>query len=95
MTAEAIGEHLKHQYPSRFRPTTLHSTAQNLASSWTQAGYLHGKVKKGRVKPESRPSLPPTHCSLGISAVLRGKLCWTANGLASWTAGSPYDRTHP
>ncbi len=74
VAADAIGEHLAQQYPSRFRPTTLHSTAQNLASSWTQAGYLRGKVKKSRVKPTVTPVVVSYAILLGYLCGLRGKL---------------------
>ena len=74
VTADAIGEHLARQYPSRFRPTTLHSTAQNLASSWTQAGYLRGKVKKIRVEPNVTPVVLSYAALLGHLCGLRGKL---------------------
>lgn len=74
VAADAIGEHLAQQYPSRFRPTTLHSTAQNLASSWTQAGYLRGKVKKVRVKPNVTPVVLSYAVLLGYLCGLRGKL---------------------
>jgi hypothetical protein len=74
VTADMIGEHLAHQYPRRFRPTTLHSTAQNLASSWTQAGYLRGKVKKIRVKPSVSPVVVSYAALLGYLCGLRGKL---------------------
>ena len=73
VTADAIGEHLAQQYPSRFRPTTLHSTAQNLASSWTQAGYLRGKVKKSRVKPTVTPVVVSYAILLGYLCGLRGQ----------------------
>ena len=74
VTANAIGEHLGHRYPKRFRPTTLHSTAQNLASSWTQAGYLHGKVKKSRIKATVTPVVTSYAIMLGYLCGLRGKL---------------------
>jgi len=74
VTPEAIGEHLNHEYPSRFRPTTLHSTAQNLASSWTQAGYLRGKVRKRRAKPTVTPVVASYALLLGHLCGLRGKL---------------------
>jgi hypothetical protein len=74
VTADAIGEHLAYQYPSRFRPTTLHSTAQNLASSWTQAGYLRGKVKKIRVKLIVTSVVLSYAALLGYLCGLRGKL---------------------
>ena len=74
VTADAIGEHLACQHPSRFRPTTLHSTAQNLASSWTQAGFVRGKVKKVRVKPNVTPVVLSYAALLGYLCGLRGKL---------------------
>ncbi|SRR5579883_2244249 len=52
MPAE-IGIWLGEKYPGRFRATTQHSTAQNLASSWAQAGILRGVTICGN------PSLPP------------------------------------
>ncbi len=67
---EKIASHLGETYPGRFQATTKHSTAKNLASSWTQAGYLQGKVRKtanapshhsGRanVRRDARPSMRP------------------------------------
>lgn len=74
VTAAEIGDYLRHQYPSRFRPTTLHSTAQNIASSWTQAGYLQGKVTKRRVRPHVTPIVVTYAILLGYLCGLRGKL---------------------
>lgn len=45
---EALEEDLEKKYPGRFSKATLVSTAQNLASSWTQTGHLCGRVKKFR-----------------------------------------------
>ncbi len=74
VTPDAIGEHLRQHYPNRFRPTTLHSTAQNLASSWTQAGYLQGKVGKRRTTPKVTPVVAAYTVLLGHLCGLRGKL---------------------
>ncbi len=35
-------------FPDRFSEATLKSTSQNINATWTQAGYLTGKVKKVR-----------------------------------------------
>ena len=72
--ATAIAQALSERYPSRFRPTTLHSTAQNLASSWTQAGYLTGKVAKRRSQPVVTPEVTAFALVLGYLTGLRGKL---------------------
>jgi hypothetical protein len=36
-------------YPERYAPTTGISAAQNMASSWKQAGYIEGKVRNIRI----------------------------------------------
>lgn len=74
VTAQGIGEHLSRSYPKRFRQSTLLATAQRLASSWTQAGYLRGKVKKSRVKPNVTPVVISYAILLGYLCGLRGKL---------------------
>lgn len=44
------------QYPERFSPATLRSVAQNVNGTWTNAGYLQGRVKKVRSAPDVRPA---------------------------------------
>jgi len=65
---------LDEKYPARFRPTTLKSTAQNIASSWTQAGYLTGRVKKNRTRPNVTPAVVTFALVIGHLCGLRGKL---------------------
>jgi len=72
--AHEIGSHLSEMYPGRFQATTKHSTAQNLASSWTQAGYLSGKVRKVRVWPLVTPAVLTYAVTLGHLCGLRGKM---------------------
>jgi hypothetical protein len=43
---------LENQQPNRFTPKTSLSIAQNIASSWKQAGFIEGKVKNIRRQPE-------------------------------------------
>jgi hypothetical protein len=74
LDATRIGRHLKEKYPARFSATTQHSTAQNLASSWTQAGYLTGKVNKKRSRPQVTPVVAAFAVLLGYLCALRGKL---------------------
>jgi hypothetical protein len=69
-----ISQHLSEKYPGRFKPTTLLSTAQNLASSWTQAGYLTGKVNKKRTRPVVTPVVVTFALLLGYLCGLRGKM---------------------
>jgi hypothetical protein len=68
VTRGAVADHLHALYPSRFRPSTLIATAQRLASSWAQAGYLQGKQTKRRVHPQITPVV-------AAFALLLGYLC--------------------
>jgi hypothetical protein len=74
LDAFMIAQALSERYPARFRATTLHSTAQNLASSWTQAGYLMGKVDKRRSQPIVTPQVVTYSLALAYLSGLRGKL---------------------
>ncbi len=74
LDAFTISTALAERYPARFRATTLHSTAQNLASSWTQAGYLSGKSNKLRVAPVVTPQVAAYALVLAYLTGSRGKL---------------------
>ncbi len=69
-----VAQHMEQKFPARFKPTTLKSTAQNLASSWTQAGYLSGKVNKERCRPVVTPVVTTFALLLGYLCGHRGKL---------------------
>jgi hypothetical protein len=73
-SAIEIAQAFSERYPARFQPTTLRSTARNLASSWTQAGYLTGKVAKRRSQPIVTPQVVSYALVLGYLAGLRGRL---------------------
>jgi len=51
---EMLEQFIDHQQPGRFSPATLKSTAQNINSSWTQAGHLTGRVRKSRTQLKRR-----------------------------------------
>jgi hypothetical protein len=55
-------------FPGRFAPNTLHHIGQNTASSWHQAGYLHGVAKKVRAVP------PPPATPAVVFALYLGHL---------------------
>jgi hypothetical protein len=69
------------QDPSRFRPSTLIATAQRLASSWAQAGYLRGKQTKRWVHPHVNPIVTAFALLLGYLCGLRGARLFESN----WT----------
>jgi len=52
VTIELLERNIQSRYPNRFSKATLRSIAQNIASSWKQAGFIIGKVKNIRVMPD-------------------------------------------
>ncbi len=68
--ANALGE----QYPKRFGASTALATAQRLAASWGQAGYLSGKFTKTRSRPVVTPVVATFALLLGYLSGLRGRL---------------------
>ena len=47
---------LAQTYPDRFSAATLKSTAQNVLTTWTKSGHLHGKVNKTRARAIATPA---------------------------------------
>lgn len=66
---QEIEDIISNQFPDRFSEATLRSTAQNINATWTQAGYLTGKVKK--IRCISEPSEAAV-CFALLLAYLRG-----------------------
>lgn len=52
---EAIEIFLDSTHTDRFSPASLKSFAQNVAGTWTAAGFLHGRVRKTRVLVQPHP----------------------------------------
>jgi len=48
---EKFDDHIEKYHPNKYSVNTRRSAAQNVASSWKQAGYIQGKVKNIRVQP--------------------------------------------
>lgn len=53
---EDVEELIASAEPDRFSPATLKSIAQNINSSWTQAGYLTGRARKLRARANVTPT---------------------------------------
>ncbi len=47
---------LKQSDPDRYSAASVKSFAQNINGSWTQSGFLHGKVRKVRAQPVITPT---------------------------------------
>jgi len=74
VSSTEVVKRLAEKYPQRFSPTTQLSTAQNLASSWAQAGYLKGRAKKIRTQPYVTPIVVAFALLLGYLCGVRGSL---------------------
>jgi hypothetical protein len=74
VTPAQTAAHLAEKYPKRFQASTSLATAQRLASSWTQAGYLTGRVNKKRTRPVVTPVAATFALLLGYLSGLRGKM---------------------
>jgi len=51
----ALEHELAHRYPDRFSTASLKSFAQNIAGTWTAAGFLLGHTRKHRAQPALTP----------------------------------------
>ena len=52
VTVELFEEVIGKYHPNQYSANTRKSTAKNIASSWKQAGFIHGKLKNLRTQPE-------------------------------------------
>ena len=73
VTREAMEEFIDALEPGRFSKATLKSTAQNINSSWTQAGHLAGRVRKVRASAVATPGTVSLALLLGYVSGLRGE----------------------
>ncbi len=73
VTREAIEELIDSQEPGRFSQATLKSTAQNINSSWTQAGHLTGRARKVRARAVATPGAASLALLMGYVSGLRGE----------------------
>jgi hypothetical protein len=55
LTRADTESHLAATYPDRFSPGMRAALAQRLNGTWTQAGFLRGRVRKTRVRPVVTP----------------------------------------
>ncbi|ODU42545.1 hypothetical protein [uncultured Aquimonas sp.] len=69
---EAVEAKLEELHPQRFSPATLKSVAQNINSSLTQSGHLHGRASKTRVCATATAGSVALALLLGYASGARG-----------------------
>jgi hypothetical protein len=52
VTVESLENNIENNYPQKYSENTRRSTAQNIASSWKQAGFITGKIRNIRTQPD-------------------------------------------
>lgn len=78
---ELFMENIEKYHPNRFTENTLRSMAQNIASTWKQAGFIIGKVKNIRTEPNITYKVA---CFAFLMAYLkgdRGDFIWGSIGV--------------
>lgn len=58
----------------RFSEATFRSLAQNVSSSWSQAGFFRGKIQKIRTRPVVTPATTAYALALGFLCGLHGQI---------------------
>ena len=64
--------------PDRFSPASLKSFAQNINGTWTQAGFLAGRLHKTRVVPRITPTNVTFALFLGYLEGLSGQMLFAS-----------------
>jgi len=89
VTATDLDHVLEGTTAGRLNASSRHKVARNAASSWTQAGYLKGHLRKTRTKPVVSPGAVTYALLQGYLMGLRGKAL--LNSLWTRLLDSPTD----
>lgn len=87
---EEVENLLARQDPDRFSPASRKSFAQNINGTWTQAGFLSGRVRKTRVIPILTPAVMAFALFLGHLEGLSGQRLFASSWM-KLLPGSPDD----
>jgi hypothetical protein len=82
-TREAFEEVIKKYHPNQYSANTRRSMAQNIASSWKQAGFIKGKVKNIRTQPEISYRVACFAFFLAYLKGDRGDFIWNSIGVSA------------
>ena len=87
---EDVEAFLASAFPERFSPASLKSFAQNVAGTWTAAGYLQGHRRKTRARCPARPEVATLLLFLGYLEGRSGQRLFSSNWMRL-LGGSPDD----
>ncbi len=80
-TIELFEEVIEKFHPNQYSTNTRRSMAQNIASSWKQAGFIEGKVKNIRTQPEVTYRVACFAFLLAYISGDRGDFIWGSIGV--------------
>ena len=83
VTVERIEENIEKYHPARYSAATRRSMAQNIGSSWKQAGFIVGKVKNIRTQPDISYRVACFAYLLAYLQGARGEFIWNNIGVKS------------
>jgi len=78
VSIELLENDIERNHPNQYSPNTRKSMAQNLASSWKQAGFIYGKVKNIRVQPQIHFKVACFAFLLAYINGNRGEFIWSS-----------------
>lgn len=81
VTVERLDENIEKYHPARYSEATRRSMAQNIGSSWKQAGFIVGKVKNIRTQPEINYRVACFAYLLAYLNGARGEFIWNNIGV--------------
>lgn len=87
MPREEVEAFLARTFPDRFSPASLKSFAQNIAGTWTDAGFLKGRRRKTRSAPQVQPEAVVLSLFLAFLEGRSGERLFSSEWLDLWGAG--------
>lgn len=87
ISTELFEQVIEIYHPNQYSTNTRRSTAQNIASSWKQAGFIEGKVKSIRTQPEINYRIAGFAFLLAYLKGDRGDFIWNSIGVKALCLG--------
>jgi hypothetical protein len=87
VSIELLEENIEKYHPNKYSVNTRRSMAQNIASSWKQAGFIEGKMKNIRVQPVINYRISCFSFLLAYLAGCRGEFIWKSTVVSALCLG--------